>query len=317
MVVQSTEERLVEFEKLKLELFAYFTAEVVAITFFVTYLRVQLSMVSGKIYFDKQNESESSEPEVQSNEPGVESQHSSSLSGNGKGNNMFVGSRYHIFVSLLDYFYQFGIEHLVNAVKRIVNESFEKLPVTEKVTMKRLFQVLDNVKSSVFDQLETLIGENSRLVFSMINGVKSDAEIDPNSALFIEAKHCVALKDEMMDIVRTDDFIKVIQNCISIGFSNMYDFLSECFVKAQHQSDRQEMRQEFINPNTIVLHLVKLLPEIWANQHEVKSAGQFDDSRKNRNSALVQYLLCSDSLTCFSANLYEAFCNENSNHRNF
>ena len=35
-----------------------------------------------------------------------------------------------------------------------------------------------------------------------------------------------------------------------------------------------------------------------------------EQEKHNRNALLVQYLLCSDSLTCFAANIYEAFCNE-------
>jgi len=267
-------------------------------------MRVQLSITSGKMYFDSQQQANSSEKP-----------------------NPFKDSTscYGMFLQLLENYQRFGIEHLVDYVKTVVKDCFTELAVTEKVTLKTVLIVLDRVKTQISNSYERLIESNATIVFSNNKEHLISEELDSQSKTFIEMKRCSKMIDEMLDIVKIEDFTKVIGDCTNIGFSNLYDFISECFMKFEHESttgthsNEQSFLQErqFINPNQIVIPLVKLLPEVWhmLNQNESRYNGanqsEFNDKKKNRNSLLVQYLLCSDSLTCFSANIYEAFCNEN------
>lgn len=298
------------FENIKLEIFSYAVSEVYAITFFVTYMRVQLSITSGKMYFDNQ----------QGNSTKLESNDSSLLADS--------NSSYSMFLQLLENYHQFGVEHIVTHVRKVVRECFENMSVTEKVTIRNVLDVLEKVKTTMAASYSSLIEENAAIVFSSNKEHLTSEELNSQSKVFNEMKRCSKMIDEMLDIVKIADFAKVIDHCTSIGFSNLYDFISECFMKFGNETingghpNEQSFLQErqFINPNQIVIPLVKLLPEIWrqlnqsaqgsgVNGHTVSF--EFNDAKKNRNSLLVQFLLRSDSLTCFSANIYEAFCNEN------
>lgn len=306
----TSKERLMHFENIKLEIFSYAVSEVYAITFFVTYMRVQLSITSGKMYFDNQ----------QGNSTKLESNDSSLLADS--------NSSYSMFLQLLENYHQFGVEHIVTHVRKVVRECFENMSVTEKVTIRNVLDVLEKVKTTMAASYSSLIEENAAIVFSSNKEHLTSEELNSQSKVFNEMKRCSKMIDEMLDIVKIADFAKVIDHCTSIGFSNLYDFISECFMKFGNETingghpNEQSFLQErqFINPNQIVIPLVKLLPEIWrqlnqsaqgscVNGHTVSF--EFNDAKKNRNSLLVQFLLRSDSLTCFSANIYEAFCNEN------
>lgn len=304
------------YEKLKLEIFAYIVAEVYAITFFITYLRVQLSMISGVMYYDNQV-----------NQANNGSSDSSSLLKDST-------SRYHMFISLIENFQHFGTEHIVQSARQVVATSFGSMKVTDKVTLKNVLSVFDQIKENLFSQFDRLIEENASIVFCA-NREQSSIPDDLNTKSRVagELKAYQKMVDEMLDIVKLSDFRKVIENCFNIGFSNLYDFISECFVQFDEQQQESQKSQtprpmvekrQFINPHQIVIPLLRLLPLIWmkvnSTQEEEPSPAngsmEFTDRQKNRNALLVQYLLCSDSLTCFTANIYEAFCNENDINRN-
>lgn len=306
----TSKERLMHFENIKLEIFSYAVSEVYAITFFVTYMRVQLSITSGKMYFDNQ----------QGNSTKLESNDSSLLADS--------NSSYSMFLQLLENYHQFGVEHIVTHVRKVVRECFENMSVTEKVTIRNVLDVLEKVKTTMAASYSSLIEENAAIVFSSNKEHLTSEELNSQSKVFNEMKRCSKMIDEMLDIVKIADFAKVIDHCTSIGFSNLYDFISECFMKFGNETingghpNEQSFLQErqFINPNQIVIPLVKLLPEIWRQLNQSAQGScvngytvsfEFNDAKKNRNSLLVQFLLRSDSLTCFSANIYEAFCNEN------
>lgn len=264
------------------------------------------------MYFDNQKQKAAS--------PSTEEGTSSSLQLND------ATSSYSMFLHLLENYHQFGVEQIVTTVRQVVGECFAEMAVTEKVSIKSVLTVLDKVKTRMATTLDRLIEENASLVFASSQEHRSTEELNSQSKVFLEMKRCSKMIDEILDIVRIGDFSKVIGDCTNIGFSNLYDFISECFIKLGNEPacnggghpNEQSFLQErqFINPNQIVLPLVKLLPEVWRQlSAPVPESGatpcEFNDSKKNRNCLLVQYLLRSDSLTCFSANIYEAFCNEN------
>ncbi|KAJ6217818.1 hypothetical protein RDWZM_008975 [Blomia tropicalis] len=301
---QTSKERLTYFEKIKLEIFSFAVSEVYAIAFFITYMRVQLSITSGKMYNDSQK-GNSTENSTQFNKDS--------------------NSSYSLFLHLLENFHQFGVENIVTHVRKVVEQCFNNIPVTEKVTLKGIVNLLEQVQNQMSSSLGSLIEENASIVFSTNKEHLTDEELNSNSRTFQEMRNCSKMIDEILDIVKISDFNKVIGNCTNIGFSNLYDFMSECFLKFEMDDDHQSSGEQafmndrqFINPNKIMIPLVKLLPEIWRQLNSYESRYDqinqrkfdFNDNKKNRNSLLVQYLLCSDSLTCFSANLYEAFCNE-------
>ncbi|XP_046919752.2 peroxisomal biogenesis factor 3 [Dermatophagoides farinae] len=325
----SPSEQLKYYEELKVEIFTYIVAEIYAIAFFITYLRVQLSMISGVMYHENQINK------------------SSTMS---DGNSLLkdTTSRYYMFIGLLENFHQKGIEHLVGIVRNLVKKSFHNLKITDKVTLKDVLKNLNEIKSNWNESFECLIEENVLHVYrhcdqqqqqqrqnsSTDDGSIADDENAVKCKLLNEYKACSKFIDEMIDITKLSDFRTVMENCIDIGYSNLFDFINECFIQFEQQQNSQQTMEsrQFINPHQINVVLIKLLPLIWQQVHQNDSddnnnansssrndnrSSEFcENEKRNRNALLVQFLLCSDSLTCFAANIYEAFCNEMPTRKN-
>ncbi|XP_027203022.2 peroxisomal biogenesis factor 3 [Dermatophagoides pteronyssinus] len=320
----SPSEQLKYYEELKIEIFTYIIAEIYSIAFLITYLRVQLSMISGVMYHENQI-----------------NQSTTVMSG---GNLLKdTTSRYYMFIGLMKNFHQNGIEHLVDNVRILVKKSFKNLKITNNVTLKDLLKNFNEIKFNWNESMERLIEENVLIVYRLERQSfnDNDESIDnnenlSNNKILNEYKACTKFIDEMIDITKLSDFRMVLENCIDIGYSNLFDFINECFIQFERQkqqslsslstANKSMMEQRsFINPHQINILLIKLLPLIWQQVHNSddddndgghnkdnnQMINEFCEQEKhNRNALLVQYLLCSDSLTCFAANIYEAFCNE-------
>lgn len=233
-------------------------------------------------------------------------------------------SHYCMFVGLLNNFHQYGVEHLVSSIRKIVESSLVQLKVTEKIATNGLFSYFNEIEKRVSENLERLIEENASIVFTF-NNTRSESPDQQN--LVNELQRCLQLIDEILDIVKLPDFHDVIKKCSSIGFSNLSDFIYECFVHYEDQNSNNnrkneligQERRQFINPHLIQVPLCKMLPCIWKKIMNDESLlnnykpSEFSDQQKSRNTLLIEYLLCSDSLACLTANIYEGFCNENTN----
>lgn len=305
LFLQSQKEQLKIFEQLKVEIFLLIVSEVYVLSFFVTYLRIMLSIVSGKMYYDKSAfEGEEEESEGDPNVASILRDQN---------------SQYFLFVSLLENFNQSGVEHLVEYIRKTAKPTLAQVNVVQNITINDLLTHLIDIEGSVSSNLEDLIHDNAAVVFPFnnlkFNGSEQEAAV----------QQCRKLIDEMFDIVSLPDFRNVLKKCISIGFSNLSDFTYSCYVHYEERKTancRQnelmdQERKQFINPHTIAAPLVKLLPSIWSKIKSEESLAatatnlEFSDQQKSRNTMLIEYLQCLDSLTCLSANIYESFCNEN------
>lgn len=296
-------------EELKIEIFTYIVSEIYSISFLLAYLRVQLSIISGVMYFENQINSSS-----------INSKDSAALLKD-------TTSRYYLFMSLLENFHLKGISNLVDFVRKHIRNTFQT-KVTDNVTLKDMLKNLTDIKTIIRQSHGELIEENVLLVYNVNHKHYQDGLSENTDNITNELKACSKFVAEMIDIVKLPDFKTVIENCIDIGFSNLFDFIHECFIQFEKQNftattcnavDSIEKRQ-FVNPYQINVLLIKILPLIWTQIHNSLSENNFpmklnnneftEKQNTNRNATLVQYLLYSDSLTCFSANIYEAFCNE-------
>lgn len=132
----------------------------------------------------------------------------------------------------------------------------------------------------------------------MIN--KEDSDDDTTAKTELSAEEIAVLQKmltETQDILESDDFRRVLDSSIEIGFSLVMDTMLSCFV-----TDLNGLNGDngFSNPNSVQKPLAKLLPSI----KQVFDSRQKNDEQLN----LVRHLLCLDILNCFAANIYEAFC---------
>lgn len=111
---------------------------------------------------------------------------------------------------------------------------------------------------------------------------------------------------ETQDILESDDFKRVIDSGIDLGFAVLMDVILGCFVRIDDEKSDRMSRSEpngFSNPHSIRIPLAKLLPKIWLSLQERR--------RPEEKLVLVRHLICLDVLNCFAANIYEAFCQQN------
>jgi len=149
-----------------------------------------------------------------------------------------------------------------------------------------------------------LCGSNSNASRFLLNPNK--LLVNENGHNLITGKDADLLQrmlNETQDILESDDFKRVIDSGIDIGFAILMDTILGCFVRIEDEKCGQTKENGFANPHSIRVPLAKLLPKIWLSLQERRKP---DDKL-----VLVRHLICLDVLNCFAANIYEAFCHEN------
>ena len=104
---------------------------------------------------------------------------------------------------------------------------------------------------------------------------------------------------ETEDLLESEDFKKVINSTIDVGYSIMMDLLVGCFLRIDSDPGI-ETSNSFKNPHTQSVPFAKLLPPL---NNTLKERGKSSDEALS----LVRHLLCTDVINCFSANVYESF----------
>lgn len=125
---------------------------------------------------------------------------------------------------------------------------------------------------------------------------------DDEGQVSISASDAQALETlirETQDLLETEDFNRTLKCCFDTGFSYIMDLLVSCYV--DEQSSSQDGK--FSNPSTIEIPMAKLLIMMRPLLYNRNSG--------DSSQSLVRHLLCLDILNCYSANVYEAFCDSN------
>lgn len=163
-----------------------------------------------------------------------------------------------------------------------------------------------------------------------------------------DEKALETLMNETRDLLEQDDFMRTLNQCIEVGFSYLNDQMVTCFtqtvspgdimngsisgpsslssdtsnsgtlayqdanvssgplVNGNLESSMSTSGLSFTNPNTVQVPLVHLIPRMRQVLY------MRDESH---NNSLVRQLLCLDILNCYSANVYEAFCDTTKNRK--
>ncbi|KAI1278464.1 Peroxisomal biogenesis factor 3 [Halotydeus destructor] len=272
-------------QKLVRTLFTRIISEVYCLSLLVCYLRVQLSVIAGYIYID-------------------------SLQTSSNGTSSVVNQSIQMkYLSLLNAFYQKGIQEIIEPVQEAVDNAVGNLSLTTKLSLSDLKGLVFKVKQSMAFSLS---GENSHVsrylikaeeieqLSSQLETNDDDDEVTlPSTRLFPQD---IAILRKMMtetqDVLETDDFRKVLDASIDIGIDLVMDSMVTCFIKPDKELPSES---GFVNPNTEKVPLAKLLPlmKLVLDKRITQDGDQLN---------LVRHLLCLDILNCFSANIYEGFC---------
>ncbi|XP_054168800.1 peroxisomal biogenesis factor 3-like [Oppia nitens] len=287
--------------RLKIQIFTRVIAEVYCVTLFVTYLRVQLSVLAGYIYMD------SSSGQLNT---GSGSANATNLMQQMQTTSSNVQNKY---LSLLHTFYSTGIQQIIEPIMAAVEDSLKDISLKDQIVMNDLKIVFDKVKSSMAFTLNGcqsnasrfLINPNKLFISSETNGLNNGLTGDKDGQLLQR------MINETQDILESDDFKRVVDSGIDLGFAVLMDVILGCFVRFSDEKTGQTVSSSslsssdngFANPHSIRMPLVKLLPKVWLSLR--------DRRRPEEKLVLVRHLICLDVLNCFAANIYEAFCQTN------
>ena len=148
---------------------------------------------------------------------------------------------------------------------------------------------------------------NPNQVQSMLDETTNDSSTVSKNDVKILRK----LMDETQDVLETPDFGQALDATVEVGFSHLMDLMLQCFLKSNEgkssktngsisDDDDNDSNVHFTNPNLVSIPLVKLLPEM-------KKVLEERQTMEERQS-LVREIFSQDLLNCYSANVYEAFC---------
>lgn len=289
---------------LKVKILTKLISEIYCICILVCSMRVQMSIIGGQVF-------------AKSTQNSTNSSGSSSAS---------VAELTHMkaytkYVSLLGSFYDQKFDCLIQPIEETIDETLRGYSMDYLITIQDFKTILDKIKRSISFFLSSPNSKNSifllesdklssfTLLTSSANN-NSASSLDQSSAnnqeeeLLSEAdeKMLRDMLDETQDILESEDFKKVLESSIEVGYTILLDFLLGAFIKMEskiNSKDDNSPQSGFSNPNAIQVPLVRILSQIRNNHLERSPADQ---------KVLVNHLLCLDVLNCFAANVYEAFC---------
>jgi len=334
-------------KELSILIFTRAAVEVYSLCLFVCYLRVQLLVIAGYIYVD------SCHRESAGIAPTLATPPTSSNGSSGISCNQNIQLKY---LSLLNAFYDEGLKQLVTPVREVVTAALSDISLKDKLTTTDLKSIFDKIRTEMTTFFKGPNGGTARFLMTpdkIDSGSSSESgspssssshfesvdacgtsssplERDPDGVSLgrKEKKILKNLMAETQDLLETDDFSKVLDSSIDVGFEHLLDLLFSCFVSPPGKSSaldipRADAHQEtptpdsgvseeessssnsFNNPNTVKIPLAKLLPSM----RNVLRSRSFE--QLSTEDTLVRHLLCLDILNCYSANVYEAFCDPN------
>ncbi|XP_011708229.1 PREDICTED: peroxisomal biogenesis factor 3 [Wasmannia auropunctata] len=250
-------------------------------TMLVTFLRIQLNLISGHMYKGAQNV-----------------------------NNGVIGSEVQArYMALSSYFIYKGIKDLSSFVKSKVVEVTASLSLTERLTLRDLEQIYWAVTSSVSADSSRDPVKN----FTYYT-LQHDTE---NSDTSVYSK----LRDQMLDVSESEEVQDLMQKNIRSGFALLMDHISSYFsepAKTNGVQDKTSLSEGsstrnsiltrgeatsdasgFVDVNKTAMALAKIIPIV---------NGQIPDNPMPNDLAAdwLQQLMLNNDLKTLGANLYEA-----------
>ncbi|XP_064468927.1 peroxisomal biogenesis factor 3-like [Ornithodoros turicata] len=247
--------RLEIWEEMKARILAFAVCSVYAESLLATLLRVQLGVIGGYVYVNTQRQAQDTGGAL----PALTNQETHQL-----------------YLSLVQYFFDSGIEELVRVVKVAVVTAFGHVSLKERVSTNDFAIAFDYIKEHLARDGNPLPGFVSFLLPPP--NAEHEAEVSPVLRSMVL---------ETRDILETEDFSKVLSACIDMGFSSLR---SEVETSIRIMQDAESERPSTSFP------LARLLPVLKS----CIVAG--------RRDTFVKEVLQSDLLHSMLANVYEAFC---------
>lgn len=282
-----TANKIVSWNQLKILAFTRSAVIIYSYTMLATFLRIQITLISGHMYKNAQNvDNGIIENEVQEK-----------------------------YMTLSSYFIYESIKNLNNLIKSKIVEVTASLSLTEQLTLRDLEQIYWALTSSIStDSLKDPVKNFTSYILQK-NTENNDTSIYKK------------LIDQMLDVIESEEVQDLMQKNIRSGFVLLMDHISMYFNNSSKISNIYEARDatshskesniknststlqdatmndesnEFVNINKTTMALAKIIPII---------NGQVPDNPTPKDIAAdwLQHLILNSELKILGANIYEAF----------
>lgn len=249
--------RLELWEEMKVRILTFAVCSVYAESLLAALLRVQLGVVGGYVYVNSQRSQQTSGGVL----PAL--------------TNQDIHQRY---LSLIQHFFDAGIEELTHLIKAAVVSAFGHVSLKEHVSTNDFVVAFDYIKSYVSRDQRPL-PNFLRLLFPPLRVENDSQEVSILNTMTLETR----------DILETEDFSKVLAMCIDVGFANLRTEIEECF-------RIMEIAEGSGDHVVSCFPLARLLPVLKSSLVA------------ERNETFLKRILQAELLRSMLANVYEAFC---------
>ncbi|KYM94200.1 PREDICTED: peroxisomal biogenesis factor 3 [Cyphomyrmex costatus] len=256
-------------------------------TMLVTFLRIQLNLISGHMYKDTQNMSNV--------------------------DNEIINSEVHErYMALSRYFIYEGIKDLSDFVQNKVSEVAASLSLTKQLTLRDLEQIYWAITSSVS-------ADSSKDPVKNFTYYTLQYDIE-NGETSVYSK----LRDQMLDVSESEEVQDLMQKNIRSGFVLLMDHISVYFSEPSQTNSVQNTASfsgegsnagnsiltkrettndlsEFVDVNKTTMALAKIIPIV---NRQVPNNPTLNDLAED----WLQRLIFNNDLKTLGANLYEAVC---------
>lgn len=279
-------DKITSWNELKLLAITRSAVIIYSYTMLVTFLRIQISLISGHMYKAAQNtDSTANESELQKK-----------------------------YMALSSYFIYDSIKDLNSFIKRKVDEVTASISLTERLTLRDLEQIYWGIMSSV--SADGSGDPIKNCTHYMLQKNDNEEEIPTYSKLI----------DQMLDILESEEIQDLMQKNVRSGFVLLMDHISRYFVDPSQSdnghtagngtlllgqssvensaltngaSTSDAASTEFININKTSIALARIVPivnkQISDNPTSVDAAADW-----------LQHLVLNNELKTLGANIYEA-----------
>lgn len=281
-----TANKIASWNQLKMLAFTRSAVIIYSYTMLATFLRIQITLISGHMYKNAQN--------VDNGIIGNEVQEK--------------------YMTLSSYFIYESIKNLNNLIKSKIVEVTASLSLTEQLTLRDLEQIYWALTSSISADSSKDPVKNFTSYILQKNTENNDTSIYKK------------LIDQMLDVIESEEVQDLMQKNIRSGFVLLMDHISMYFNNSSKISNIYEARDathskesniknststlqdaamndesnEFVNINKTTMALAKIIPII---------NGQVPDNPTPKDIAAdwLQHLILNSELKILGANIYEAF----------
>ncbi|XP_014479828.1 PREDICTED: peroxisomal biogenesis factor 3 [Dinoponera quadriceps] len=253
-----------------------------AYTMLVTFLRIQINVISGYMYQNQIAENNVEEYDVRAK-----------------------------YLQLSAYFIHDGVQKLCNLMKSKVEQVTFAISLDNKLTLRDLEQIYWAITSSIFaDNLNDPIKNFTSYAISATQQAKKLTNGNNETSVYSN------IIDQTLDLLESDEVQNLTQRNIRSGFVSLIDRISEYFdiasktkngisySETSSQDDPNEAvnngTSEFLDINKSTLPMAKIIPII---------IGQIPDNPVIRDASadLLEYLMSNNDIKMLGANIYEAF----------